>query len=918
VPVEDATRFATVFGDDVTLAVDPATNEPEMTYLGPAVRAFFNNGGQRCWVVRVAGAGARTNVFPVPGLLQIQLSDGSASPAFAAARSGGSWSDGLQVAATPFVQPLTAVSLLPNPAGIAAELDVRTPVDVGDLVQMTAGGYTVMFTVMSATLGPAAVSSPPGPPVLLAVGDKVAWFLNSPPPALSLAGAQARTFTQELAPSTLASPNPPVPTNPAPPIVPDPAPAAVMVLGVSFDDTTGITTLLLDPSASLPSLGAFVRVDAGGEQLWLTVATAQVVSYEGSPPGSALQVTGQGLWLLANAPDLLPALGGDDIAQTLTFQLWVIQDDGSPTLLPATLGFDERSASFWGALPSDAQTYDPTVPGGLSIVPAAHADLWQASSAINFQLAGNAPAATLFVPVAMPALPKAPLPSVVPVADAAHRAGLDQFGPALFLDPDANLVGADVTSLPAIANFIRYQSPAPRPLQGLYAVMDVNEATIVAVPDAVHRPWVPTAGVTVPAPKASASLQDPALWHARPCNAADLPGNLTAPPWRFFLNCDARVIPAPVLATPANPDDLGTFSLTWSAADAGPFYLQEATLPDFSDAVLLQSVDNNSLTIYGRGEGTYYYRVRVQVGELTSDWSNGVAVLVSPNPSYALDPTVPQAPLLLDVHRALLRMCAARGDLLAVLAAPADFVVEDALNYVNELTGLAPKPAGPAGVLPLGFGEAVALNYGAFYYPWLICPQGPGSDVVQTVPPDGAAAGIMAKRAIARGAWIAPANEPAAGVVDLTPPVPSMAWLNLQNAAINLFRREPHGFVVLDADTLSNDPNTFPVNVRRLLMLIRRLALKKAGHYVFESNDDALRRSVQRGFGRVLDELFVQGAFAGATAATSYQVSTPIASGDLENGRFIVELRIAPSWPLRFLTVRLVQGGDGSLTVQEQ
>jgi hypothetical protein len=30
----------------------------------------------------------------------------------------------------------------------------------------------------------------------------------------------------------------------------------------------------------------------------------------------------------------------------------------------------------------------------------------------------------------------------------------------------------------------------------------------------------------------------------------------------------------------------------------------------------------------------------------------------------------------------------------------------------------------------------------------------------------------------------------------------------------------------------------------------------------------------------------------------------------MEQGSFIVELRVAPSLPLRFLTVRLVQSGD--------
>ena len=62
----------------------------------------------------------------------------------------------------------------------------------------------------------------------------------------------------------------------------------------------------------------------------------------------------------------------------------------------------------------------------------------------------------------------------------------------------------------------------------------------------------------------------------------------------------------------------------------------------------------------------------------------------------------------------------------------------------------------------------------------------------------------------------------------------------------------------------------------------------------------------------------MRGAFAGATPATAYQVVVSEKVNNfqsLEQGRFIVELRVAPSLPLKFVTVRLVNsGGRSNLT----
>ena len=89
--------------------------------------------------------------------------------------------------------------------------------------------------------------------------------------------------------------------------------------------------------------------------------------------------------------------------------------------------------------------------------------------------------------------------------------------------------------------------------------------------------------------------------------------------------------------------------------------------------------------------------------------------------------------------------------------------------------------------------------------------------------------------------------------------------------------------------------------------------------YVFEPNGGTLRRLVQTGFEALLDQLFVRGAFAGATRVTSYEVVTDDTintSQTRELGQFRVDLKVAPSLPMSFVTVRLVQTGDRGVATE--
>src|SRR6516225_3549652 len=95
VVIEDIAHFLAIFGEDVPLAWDGTNHRTVWAQLGPAVRAFFQNGGRRCWVIRVAGK-HETNRFPLPGMVEVTASE--LRPAYARARSPGSWFDQFECA----------------------------------------------------------------------------------------------------------------------------------------------------------------------------------------------------------------------------------------------------------------------------------------------------------------------------------------------------------------------------------------------------------------------------------------------------------------------------------------------------------------------------------------------------------------------------------------------------------------------------------------------------------------------------------------------------------------------------------------------------------------------------------------------------------------------------------------------------
>jgi len=931
VAVESEPQFAAIFGDDAPLAWDVVRGEQVHAHLGPAVRAFFRNGGERCWIIRVARQSAsesqplnraRYNYFPIPYLARAEFNPNgqisSVTPAFARGRSEGSWSDALRVSSALLSRPIQVNGALQRDGvdyAMQIERDPSNLLTVGDMLRLSyeTAGVSVLLALQTIE---AVQPSPPAKPLLDVTASRAVWLLSlskDPSAPAPNTPVTAAVFTREELSSL--------------PNLEDSVQAFEITYNavLSPDQPTLLiddkfTLKLLDcPLADAPQPGSIVSIDQGGNRWWMTVDSLDFTSGDEGVPllsGSAFRVI--------DPPNPLPV--GTPAGERLSFELWVRQAEEYSISL-SDLGFAPDGERFWARLPTDEEVYrvsDEIKSENPATI------LWkQIGDLFRFPLAGPGPADEIYFPLFMPGLAENYLGPVALPGSERERDGLAEFDAALFLDPDLIDVGA--ANLTNTADFLQYLSPRPRRLTGMHAAFPLEEATIIAVPDAVHGGWVKDEREPLINPESSAPPLRPEWWHFLDCNPTPArkpalsscdpeppePSPIKAvhePEWGNFLNCSIQIIEPPQLfAIPQLSSD-GNITLRWelSPPQDADYVLEESSQLNFSDSVTVFEDTASSFTLYGRRTGDYYYRVRAVIGADTSDWSNGVAVRVEDESRWIVDTKDYSPDVLLAVQRSLLRFCAARGDMFGVLSLPEHYREDKAIEHTSLLRA-TPNVAPPtAGVSALGFGEVNALSYGAVYHPWLIGREANG-DAVISMPPCGAVSGSIAESALTRGAWIAPANRPLRGVVALKPLLLPERRLALQDALINVVRQEPRGFLVLDSDTLSADEDLQEISVRRLLILLRRLALQLGVTYVFEPNSDAFRRAVDRGFTEMLDGMFERGAFAGTTPATAYQVVTDSSLNtpqSVDLGRFIVELRVAPSLPMRFLTIRLLQTSD--------
>jgi phage tail sheath protein FI len=201
-------------------------------------------------------------------------------------------------------------------------------------------------------------------------------------------------------------------------------------------------------------------------------------------------------------------------------------------------------------------------------------------------------------------------------------------------------------------------------------------------------------------------------------------------------------------------------------------------------------------------------------------------------------------------------------------------------------------------------------KYAALYYPWVRVLD-PLTQREIYAPPSGFVAGIFARNDITRAVYKAPANE----VVNLA--LGFERFLNkaqqevLNPEGINCFRFfEGRGMRLWGARTMSSDPEWKYVNLRRYFAYLERSIDKGTQWAVFEPNGEQLWGNVRRTIEDFLLNEWQNGALLGEKPEKAYFVKcdrSTMTQNDLDNGRLIVLIGVAPLRPAEFVIFRIGQ-----------
>jgi len=211
-----------------------------------------------------------------------------------------------------------------------------------------------------------------------------------------------------------------------------------------------------------------------------------------------------------------------------------------------------------------------------------------------------------------------------------------------------------------------------------------------------------------------------------------------------------------------------------------------------------------------------------------------------------------------------------------------------------------------------------STTYAAFYFPWLsvfdplVKAKYPKGDGTLLVPPSGHIAGIYARVDTNRGVHKAPANEVVLGAMGLGVGVSKNDQGAANEKGINCIRSLNGNILVWGGRTLAgpNDADLKYINVRRLLLFLRKSIDHGTQWVVFEPNSPALWQKIKRNITAFLTNVWRDGALFGDTAQQAFYVrcdaeTNPPELRDL--GQVVTEIGVAIVRPAEFVIFRISQ-----------
>lgn len=259
---------------------------------------------------------------------------------------------------------------------------------------------------------------------------------------------------------------------------------------------------------------------------------------------------------------------------------------------------------------------------------------------------------------------------------------------------------------------------------------------------------------------------------------------------------------------------------------------------------------------------------------------------------------------------------------ISIVAAPGSTLIDDSRSrtIIGSLIGHAERMKYRIAVIDSAKGQTISnvramraqfdSSYAAFYYPWVRILD-PVSGHENYYPPSGFVAGIYARNDIERAVYKAPANE----VVTLSIGFETM--LNkahqevLNPEGVNCFRYfEGRGMRLWGARTMSSDPEWKYVNLRRYFAYLERSIDKGTQWAVFEPNGELLWANVRSTIQDFLMNEWQNGALLGDKPEKSFFVKcdrSTMSQNDLDNGRLVCLIGVAPLRPAEFVIFRIGQ-----------
>jgi uncharacterized protein len=208
-----------------------------------------------------------------------------------------------------------------------------------------------------------------------------------------------------------------------------------------------------------------------------------------------------------------------------------------------------------------------------------------------------------------------------------------------------------------------------------------------------------------------------------------------------------------------------------------------------------------------------------------------------------------------------------------------------------------------------------ATKYAAFYYPWIKILD-PLTGLPILVPSGGHVAGVYARVDQEKGVHKAPANEVVNGALGLEFNITKGEQDVLNPRGVNCIRAFPgRGILIWGARTAASDPAWKYVNVRRLFIFVEKSIELGTQWVVFEPNDERLWARVKQTINQFLMGVWRSGALMGTTEDEAFFVKcdrTTMTQNDIDNGRLVVLVGIAPVKPAEFVIFRIAQVAKGS------